>query len=386
MNTLISIKGCVQTYQWGGLEYLPSLLQYRNDEQQPQAEYWLGVHPAAPSEAESTGGAEPLGDVLATQGWQLNFLLKVLDVRDMLSIQVHPTKEQARQGYHREEQQGIAVTAKNRNYKDTNHKPELMVALSEFWLLHGFKTETEIAKGLASRDYLAPLLDTLNNRGLETAFAFALDADNPATIKMNARLAAEFSTSSAYSEKHQIEFWIQRWLKRNPEALNGLLTLFFLNLVKMNPGEAIYQPSGLLHAYLEGQNVELMANSDNVLRAGLTPKHIDVPELLQVCCIEPSAPREYVITPEHMANQELRFSTPFEEFELSELNSARATNVRWQPETVEILLCLQGAAEVSRDEDNLQLERGQALLIAPGDEVTVRFSSEDAQLYKAKNL
>lgn len=384
MNKLIPIKGQVQAYQWGGFDYLPTLLQYNNSQQLPQAEYWLGAHPAAPAVAVNENVA--VADVLVEQHHELRFLFKILDVREMLSIQVHPTKTQAQAGFERENQQGLGLTAKNRNYKDANHKPELMVALSEFWLLHGFRSETQIATALASQDYLQPLLQVLDEQGLQAAFELALSSQEPVVAKINQSLQKDFSQRPAIADKNCIDFWIARWLDRNPDELNGLLTLFFLNLVKVNPGEALYQPSGLLHAYLEGQNVELMANSDNVLRAGLTPKHIDVAELLKVCTIKPSNPQDYVIQAQILENQEKRFPTPFDEFELSEMHSERAETLAWSAQKVEILMCLEGEAKITSGTEEVTLARGEALLILPEAEVRATLRSPATQLYKAKNL
>lgn len=386
MNTLMPISGRVQAYQWGGFDYLPQLLQYTNTEQQPQAEYWLGVHPAAPAQVQTPTGDKAMADVLEDHNCKLDFLFKILDVREMLSIQVHPTREQAAQGFYRENEQGIAANAKNRNYKDINHKPELMVALSEFWLLHGFKTEAEIATSLASKNYLAPMLERLNQNGLRAAFELALDSDNPVIKEVNRNLQLDFNGKDAVVDKNHIEFWIQRWLDTNPQSVKGLLTLYFLNLVKLAPGDALYQPAGLLHAYLEGQNVELMANSDNVLRAGLTPKHIDVAELLKIGNITSTAPKDYLIQPQRLPNGERRFPTPFEEFELSELHSARSERVCWRSSTVEILMCLRGEAKVSNGTQQQRLRHGQTLLILPDADIKVEFCAPQSQLYKAKNL
>lgn len=386
MNKLIPIKGQVQPYQWGGLDFLPSLLNYDNKSRQPQAEYWLGVHPAAPAQAELNAGKIPLSDVLTEQKCQLQFLLKILDVRQMLSIQVHPTKTEAEEGFARENELGIALSAKNRNYKDDNHKPELMVAVSEFWLLHGFRRGNDAAEQLASKPYLQPLLQKLQDSGLRAAFEFALDCDNPTIMQVNDALVADMAQRVAVEDKSQIEFWIQRWLAQNPGALNGLLTLYFMNLVRVEPGQALYQPAGLLHAYLEGQNVELMADSDNVLRAGLTPKHIDVAELLKVCMIAPSDPADYLVKPKLIENKAKRFPTPFEEFELSELHSAEAASMNWHSQGVEIVVCLAGSADIENGQQMLTVKKGDALAILPGAAIKLNFTAPGTQLYKAVNL
>ena len=149
MQAIYPIEGRVQHYSWGGYQYIPSLLQLSNEEEKPFAEYWLGAHPAFPSflkgekqtlpELIQTGGAAILGEAPWTRFASLPFLLKVLDVRQMLSIQVHPSKQEAVKSYQAEQDAGIPLTAAHRNYKDDNHKPEQMVAIGEFWLLHGFK-------------------------------------------------------------------------------------------------------------------------------------------------------------------------------------------------------------------------------------------------------
>lgn len=376
----VKIQGRVQAYQWGGTNFLPELLGYTNPSQRPQAEYWLGAHPCAPS---SISGREiALGDFLSEQqAPPLQFLLKILDVRDMLSIQVHPNKEQAKAGFARENALGIALDAKNRNYKDANDKPELMVALSEFWLLHGFRPIAQIAELLENKSYLAPLRDILLKDGLAQAFAHALEFSSSATQTMQQTLAQELRDKSAL-DKNTPEFWIQRWLEKNPTVENGILTLYFLNLIKVEPGMAVYQPDGLLHAYLEGQNVELMANSDNVLRAGLTPKHIDVAELLSICTIEPSNPNDYVIHPEIMPNGERRFITPFTEFELAELNAQSQSVIEWDVTAPEIIFCYQGSATLNA---TLDLQKGESALLLPGEKIALHLQ-KDAILFKARNL
>lgn len=384
MSKVVKIQGQVQAYQWGGVVFLPKLLGYPNPEEQPQAEYWLGTHPSAPSATFDT--KTPIINLLVEQqAPPLQFLLKILDVRDMLSIQAHPNKEQAKIGFERENTQGIAPDAKNRNYKDASDKPELMVALSEFWLLHGFRPAVQITELLAEKSYLAPLREILINEGLKKAFAAALDFSSASTQAMQQALAQELGGQEKL-DKNTPEFWIHRWLEKNPNVKNGILTLYFLNLVKMEPGMAVYQPAGLLHAYLEGQNVELMASSDNVLRAGLTPKHIDVNELLAICTIEPTNPGDYVIHPQTMPNGERRFITPFTEFELAELNAQQKPAIEWNVTEPEILFCYQGTATLSALQTSpLNIKKGESALLLPGQKITSQLS-DDAILFKARNL
>jgi mannose-6-phosphate isomerase len=386
MNKLIKLQGKVQAYAWGGSEFLPHLLRYTHTSGQPQAEYWLGTHPSAPSQVLDGETAQPLDQYLQQHRLpELQFLLKILDVRDMLSIQAHPTREQAEAGFARENQLGIALSAGNRNYKDSSDKPELMVALSEFWLLHGFRRETQILVDLARQPVLLPLQQKLLAEGLAAAFAFALDTGNPQVQSLQQQLAAELLAAPPLSDKNTTAFWLQRWVTSHPQTLNGLLTPWFLNLVQLQPGEAIYQPAGLLHAYLEGQNVELMANSDNVLRAGLTPKHIDAQELLRICDPSPTRPTDYRIRPRFTPAGKQRYITPFRDFELSELDSDRGMVQNWPCTAPEIVFCYSGKVELEADGSRQTLHQGDACLVVPDTQVRAVFESPDTRLYKARN-
>lgn len=382
-SKLVEVHGRIQPYQWGGYNYIPDLLSLPADPTRPAAEYWLGAHPSAPS---TLAGGEALGTYLERQrAGQLEFLFKVLDVRDMLSIQVHPTLEQAQAGFARENAAGVALDAKHRNYKDECDKPELMVALCEFWLLHGFQSVDLTLAALAKKPFLAPLQTRLAQEGLAAAFDFALAHDHPEVVSMHAQLA-DFSLGQTPTDKADIDFWVHRWLSANPQTPNGILTLYFFNLVRLQPGQAIYQPPGLPHAYLEGQNIELMANSDNVLRAGLTPKHIDVPELMNICRFEPSEPAEYIIAANLDETGQRRFPTPFEAFELSEIDRHEAASLHWSTSTPELLFCLRGEAVVGDGQSlSKRLVKGQALLVLPGLECHLQTRPGHTTLYRARN-
>lgn len=386
MNKLIKLHGKVQAYAWGGTEFLPRLLGYHHTSGEPQAEYWLGTHPNAPAQVLDDNTALPLDQYLQHhQQPELQFLLKILDVRDMLSIQAHPTREQAEVGFARENQLGISLSAGNRNYKDASDKPELMVALSEFWLLHGFRRETQILLDLARQPALAPLQQTLQERGLSAAFALALDTGNSQVQNLQQQLADELLATPPLTDKNTTAFWLQRWVNRHPQTLNGLLTPWFFNLVQLQPGEAIYQPAGLLHAYLEGQNVELMANSDNVLRAGLTPKHIDTQELLRICDLRPTRVEDYRIRPIFTPGGEQRFVTPFPDFELSEFSGERSRELSWRCAASEILFCYRGRVELEAEGVALAMRQGDACLVVPGAQVRAVLQSLETRVYKARN-
>ncbi|WP_221075886.1 mannose-6-phosphate isomerase, class I [Agarivorans aestuarii] len=298
---MIEIKGIEQHYDWGGEFYIPLLTGQEHASGEPMAELWLGDHPNGV--ATLTNGI-PLTDWMAADyqgrlgdscikhyGKRLPFLLKVLDVKAPLSIQVHPTKKQAEKGYDLE--QGLSIEPSKRNYKDANHKPELMLALSDFWLLHGFKSEKEITALLSKEQSLESLLSPFTEGGTKqlVSYIFALSASELAPLIMpivNRYL-------DAYQEnrlsKNNAYFWMMRAYMRaasaNAQLEAGLLMVLLLNLCYVAKGGVIFQDAGIPHAYLEGQNIELMANSDNVLRAGLTSKHVDPKELLSIVNFDP---------------------------------------------------------------------------------------------------
>jgi mannose-6-phosphate isomerase len=387
MHKIVKIRGKIQPYQWGGFEFLPRLLGLDNSVRQPAAEYWLGGHPSAPALAEIDNKTVLINDFLSNQqSPPLNFLLKILDVCDMLSIQAHPNDLQAARGYDRENQMGIALSAPQRNYKDKSAKPELMLALSEFWLLHGLQDRDQILANLHTHPELLQLRKLIENNDIATGFASLLDINNPYVQDIQNQLAARLKNTAPIHNKFNIEYWIQSWLQKNPQILQGILTLYFMNLVKLNQGEGIYQPAGLLHAYLEGQNIELMANSDNVLRAGLTPKHIDTEELLKIAQFEHTDPQAFRIQTQIHINGEIHYITPFTQFELSELNNRIQNQITWQSQSPEILFCYQGNALITATGNKQVIKQGEAVLILANQQVQLEFSEDDTHIYKARNL
>lgn len=279
-----ALDGVIRRYEWGSPTAIPELLGIAPDGR-PVAELWFGAHPDDPSPTESGATLDELVDadptgvlgapVLSRFGPRLPFLLKVLAADKALSIQVHPTEDEAQAGFAAEDAAGIPRDAPNRNYRDANHKPELLCALTPFEALCGFREVDETIGLLADLD--VPDLDFLDRalRGpnaLRTAFTAVLTHDDPATL--GAALAARAGSDERL---RGVELAAQDF----PGDVGVVLALV-LNHVRLQPGEAIYLGAGNVHAYLRGTGVEIMANSDNVLRCGLTPKHIDVPELLKI--------------------------------------------------------------------------------------------------------
>lgn len=399
---IYKLQGTLQPYDWGGYEFIPKLLG-RAPGEKPAAELWFGDHPAAPSLIEVDGQQLPLNEWLPAQteavlspaarerfGARLPFLLKILDVRKPLSIQVHPDKAQAEEGFAREE---AAQIPKNlRNYVDDNHKPESMIALSHFWLLHGFAPLATIEERLQVRPSLAPLLamlhkNELEENRLEEAYRWALHAAPEALRQMLAPLLKEDPDPCGPVDAARAsdpDYWLNRTvgaLNLQPEALDpGLLCFYLFNIVALKPGEGIFQAARLPHAYLYGQNVELMAASNNVLRAGLTSKHVDKEELLRVVECTPLTP---AIIPAPPDGNLYNYPAPVADYRLESLTLAtNASSTRSSPE-VTVLLNLSGRLELGAGATHLILKPGEAALISAGTPVQLRADSEAVRLVLA---
>jgi mannose-6-phosphate isomerase len=342
------LENVVQAYAWGSQEALAKL-QGRPPSEQPEAELWMGAHPVAPSktprgpldELISRAPADELGPAVVERfGPRLPFLVKLLAAAQPLSLQAHPSKEQAQAGFAREEAAKIPLADPHRSYRDANHKPELVCALSEFHALCGFRdlpTTRQVLKslgGAALDAFWAPL----EQDGLEACFKALMTARETWPSSQQAEAVAELKAATL---RHGAAFPVEaRWTRRlaelYPEDLAVAATLL-LNHLTLEPYQAIYLPAGNLHAYLDGFAVEVMAASDNVLRGGLTPKHVDVPELLSVLRFE--AGPVQVLTA-HGEPEEV-FDTPAGEFRLSRwlVTGKPVTPERRGPE---ILVCTKG--------------------------------------------
>lgn len=318
-------------YPWGSRTAIASLLGRPAPSSGPEAELWMGAHPVAPSFVERGGERasleeivtrapeRELGDaVVRALGSRLPFLVKVLAAAKPLSLQAHPTLEQARAGYEDEERRGVPSDAPNRNYKDPWHKPELLCALSPFDGLSGFRRVDETLRlfDLLAVPELEPVLSLLRSsrdaNGLSRAFrALMTMPDDRRPVVVNATLAACARPSEAYPRERALA---ARLASLYPGDL-GVVSALFLELVHLEPGEAIYLGPGNLHAYLEGTGVEIMASSDNVLRGGLTKKHVDVQELLRV--LDFAGGPACILRPRAIDQHESIYDTPAREFRLS---------------------------------------------------------------------
>ena len=297
------LNGVLQHYAWGGYNFLPNLLGRGNPDHLPTAELWIGTHEKGPAEVVGTSttlaeliAAEPLatlgGDVARHFNNRLPFLFKILDVREMLSIQVHPTKAAAEEGFAREEQQGPARDAADRNYRDDNHKPELGVALSDFYLLHGFRTPRDVRFVLQTVPGWQSLVKVLDAGGVRGLYRHVMELPQGEVNELLQPLYEHLADGPA-ADLDEPDYWAKTAFEQytnDGDYDRGIFSIYWFNVVHLTPGEAIFQDAGIPHAYLRGTCVEIMANSDNVLRGGLTPKHIDVPELLRNVRFEPVVP------------------------------------------------------------------------------------------------
>jgi mannose-6-phosphate isomerase len=397
MRKIGLLKNTIQEYAWGSRTAILELLGQSVPADKPQAELWMGAHPKAPSQVFADGlwrslpeviqesPEETLGqEVAARFSNKLPFLFKVLAAAKPLSIQAHPNKEQAGQGFARENELGIPLDAPHRNYRDDNHKPEIICALTPFWALNGFRQIEETLSLLeeARIPDLAEIVSFLrshpNRDGLKKFFNHLMTTDSGKQRKI-----VEQAVNSAEKRTHEESVWT--WMiKLNEEYPGdmGVLSPIFLNLVRLEPQQAMYLPAGELHGYLEGVGIELMANSDNVLRGGLTPKHIDVQELLAVLNFTDGDLN--ILSPENLTPGEAIYSTEAEEFVLSVIRIKKAAPFSSPGDrSVEMMMCTEGEVSVTdlSAGDITRLTRGISIIVPAAVE---QYSIEgDGILYKA---
>lgn len=293
------LEGALRPYPWGSHTLIAQLRGEPSPSPQPQAELWFGAHPAAPATVNGQGlddaiAADPaaaLGKrVQDAHGDQLPFLVKLLAAAAPLSIQAHPSLEQAKEGFERENAEGIELNSPNRNYKDPNHKPELIVALTGFRALAGFRPVPDTAAFFAELsspelDRYATLLPTDGEGDLRALFTTLISLPHQPRVEL---IESVKRAAAELVDKRNAPEWMveaaEVYLELNQTYPGdvGVLAALLLNVLTLAPGEAAFLRAGQLHAYLSGLGVEVMANSDNVLRGGLTTKHVDVPELVKV--------------------------------------------------------------------------------------------------------
>jgi len=391
------LRNPVRPYAWGSRTTIADLVGRPVPAPHPEAELWMGAHPGDPSWVGSESlvamlAADPVGQLGAAvaERWagRLPFLMKVLAADEPLSMQAHPSAAQAAEGYAREEKLGIARDASNRNYPDPTPKPELLCALTEFHALAGFRDphrtvallQAVTTPGLAP--YVSLLADDPNREGLRALFTTWITLPQPAIDALLPELLDECVAHVKEHGEFELECRTVLELGEGYPGDAGVLAALLLNRLVLGPGEAIFLPAGNLHAYLRGTALEVLANSDNVLRGGLTPKHVDVPELLRVLDFgfgdmaattgDPDGPRAIY-----------RTSAP--EFELCRMEWATGERspVKLAGGTPRILVCIDGELTVSSvDGRELPLRRGESMWI-PATDPDVALTPGDSPLVRA---
>ena len=385
---MFRITEATQSYAWGSDSALQRIFD-RAAQSRTVAEVWLGAHGSAPSrradderslvEIVAAAPERALGsDVVARFGPQLPYLLKVIAADRPLSLQVHPHVARARVGFEEEDAAGVPLDAPHRNYKDRNHKPELVFALTQFEAMCGFRAPRRAAELFAGLDAALAtrihrlLVERPTSEGIRVAFTHLLDpASRPSSdevAELAAACASRLATGSPSPRADRTVALLQEEYPGDP----GVVTSLLLNPVTLQPGEAMFIPAGGVHSYLHGVAVEIMASSDNVLRAGLTPKHVDVPELLRNVDYVAAPPIR--IAPEVFHDATKVFYAPVDDFELSVTDLADDEEHPLPGRGPRVLLCLEGQVRVTTSGDGaLTLLRGQAAFVPASDgELLVR--------------
>ncbi|MEU4801873.1 mannose-6-phosphate isomerase, class I [Actinosynnema sp. NPDC023587] len=395
------LHNAVRAYAWGSRTAIAELLGREVPAPHPEAELWMGAHPGDPSRVIRPDGARSLVELLAEDpagqlgtrcadrwGSRLPFLLKVLAAEEPLSLQAHPSAAQAARGFATEEAAGLALDSSVRNYKDPSAKPELVCALTEFHALAGFRAPDRtvaLLRSLEAPDF-APYTELLaaqpDENGLRALFTTLITLPQTALDG----LLPQVLDACVLHVKGRGDFDMEcRTVLELGEAYPGdagVLAAMLLNRLVLQPGEAIHLPAGNLHAYLHGTAVEILANSDNVLRCGLTPKHVDVPELMRV--LDFACGDMPVQTGEQTAPGLWTYRTPSPEFELSRLEVVPGEELAVDHDGPQILLVTRGRARLTNPSGaSLLVERGQSVWLPASDPVVVVTADEPTRLFRA---
>ncbi len=378
------LRPATRRYAWGSATAIPEALGTVPDGG-PVAEAWFGAHPKAPAEIETTAGWTSLveqiarsprtvlgDDVVARFGGELPYLLKIIAADRPLSLQVHPDLRRAEAGFRAEEERGVGRDAVERSYPDRNHKPELLYALTPFEALAGFRAPRKAAELLAG--LASPLAMTLRERlraqpdaaGIRGVFRYLLDEQTrPDADAVHAVVAACAARLVDFSPSPRADRTVVQLGEAYPGD-PGAVTSLLLNPVSLQPGEALFVPTGAVHAYLSGVGIEIMASSDNVLRAGLTSKHVDIPGLLDtVDCVAAPPIR---IAPEVFHGATRVYYAPVDDFELSVTTVADHDRHPLPGRGPRILVCLEGEITVhAGDGEEMGLVRGNSAFVPSSD-------------------
>ncbi|MFA0194517.1 mannose-6-phosphate isomerase, class I [Vibrio artabrorum] len=353
------------------------LFGIENPNNEPQAEIWMGAHPNGCSKSAENGEplshminenkTEVLGEYTAARFGELPFLFKVLAAETPLSIQVHPNKRKSELGFERENALGIPLNASHRNYKDPNHKPELVYALTFYKAMNGFRPIDDIIALFEEADIpsLAIELNMLkanaDSDSLKSFFSaiMSLEGDRKASA-LNELYAAHTRSAKTVMGREALQYSIE--FKQYYPGDIGLFTPLMLNTVELAPGEAMFLFAETPHAYVQGTGLEIMANSDNVLRAGLTPKYIDVPELIDNTIFEPIKPEDIRLKPV-LKEGKMSYPIPVDDFGFDILSATDESKSQYL-RSAEILFCVEGEATVTSEGRSVSLKPGESVFVS----------------------
>jgi mannose-6-phosphate isomerase len=377
---IFKLRNHIREYAWGSKTFIANLQGKDEASKEPQAELWMGTHLFAPSRVMINGREESLRDIINENPEkmlgkkiavkfknELPFLFKILAAASPLSIQVHPNKAQAEKGFKRENGDDIPLNSNERNYKDDNHKPELICALTNFELMCGFQPINEIIERIKYLK-LEDLIQGIEELGIDPSaknlkkmFSELMSKHNNDQTKQVSILINKLAELKPRNENEILIFrWIARLAAIYPKDM-GIFSPLFLNVVKLKPGEALFIKAGVLHAYLNGCGVEIMANSDNVLRCGLTPKKVDFSELIKTLKFDDKGLKR--IQPKFIKNENL-YQTPAKEFQLSKILVKNTEPfIKANISSVEIILCIDGSGSITWSESTLELKTGDSVFI-----------------------
>ncbi|MGL4825902.1 MAG: mannose-6-phosphate isomerase, class I [Vibrionaceae bacterium] len=375
-STMFKLKNVIQNYAWGSKTAITTLFGIKNSNNEPQAEIWMGAHVNGCSKNESTDQAlidiinadkvALLGEYTATRFGELPFLFKVLSAQTPLSIQVHPDLLKAQQGFALENKKGLAINDAKRNYKDPNHKPELVYALTHFKAMNGFRAIEQIIEffNVIAISVLNKSLDEFkkspNSDGLKMFFSAIMSLDNADKDRALEELFLKIEHSTNDPQMNAIFAYIKNFREHYPNDI-GLFSPLLLNIVELEPGEAMYLSAQTPHAYVQGTALEIMANSDNVLRAGLTPKYIDLPELIDNTIFSPKPAESIKLLP-LVKQDKLLYPVPVDDFafEIVCVNNSSKQFMR----SAEILFCIDGEVTAISEQEKVTFKKGESIFIS----------------------
>ncbi|EHH1179669.1 mannose-6-phosphate isomerase, class I [Vibrio vulnificus] len=395
-NSIFKLENVIQNYAWGSQTAITELFGIDNPEQVPQAEIWMGTHPNGCSKLAHTGmllsdfiqsdPANVLGDYTVERFGDLPFLFKVLSAEKPLSIQVHPSREKAIEGYQKENLQGLQLTDSSRNYKDDNHKPELVYALTFYKAMNGFRTIEEIvslfdqAKVETLRVDLEKLILQPTSTGLKAFFDVVMNLSAERKQRALAELLQAVD-QPVKTAKAREAFELIKEFRQDYRDDIGLFSPLLLNIVELEPGEAMFLHAETPHAYVKGTGLEIMANSDNVLRAGLTPKHMDIAELIANTNFISTDRDKLILKPFNIENK-TAYPIPVEDFSF-EIVNVETTERRQYVRSAEILFCIEGNCAIRHGSDVVTVAAGESVFVCHSTKVYEYFG--EGRLARAFN-